>query len=82
MMESPYKTPLKKLVKHFESSRDAWKKRAQDAAVEAKLKRNRIKFLEESKAKLKQENLELKRRLSERESSDLTDSAAKKNTNC
>lgn len=80
MMESSYKTPLRKLVKYFESSRDSWKKRAQDAAIEAKLKRNRIKFLEESKAKLKQENLELKQRLSELESSDVTESAAKKNT--
>ena len=78
MMESSYKTPLKKLVKYFESSRDSWKKRAQDAAVEAKLKRNRIKFLEESKAKLKQENLELKQRLSELESSDVIESTAKK----
>ena len=77
-MESPYKTPLKKLAKYFESSRDGWKIRAQNAASETKLKRNRIKFLEESKAKLKQENLELKQRLSELESSDTTEKYRKK----
>ena len=68
MSEVTYKTPVKKLAKFFEDSRDAWKQRAQDAAREAKLKRNRIKFLEESKEKLKQENLALKKRLSEFES--------------
>ena len=68
MMELPYKTPVKKLVKFFESSRDKWKKKAQDAHYENKLKRNRITFLEESKEKLKQENAELRQLLSELES--------------
>ena len=69
MMETPYKTPLKKLTVFFLSSRDKWKKRAQKAHYEVKLKRNRIKFLEESKEKLKQENLILKKHIFELESS-------------
>jgi hypothetical protein len=66
-MEVPYKTSLKKLVKYFETSRDKWKQRAQEACYENKLKRNRITFLEESKEKLKLENSALKKRLSELE---------------
>ena len=80
-MEPSYTAPLKKLAKFFESSRDAWKQRAQDAAYDVKLKRNRIKFLEGSKEKLKQENLALKKRLSELESSGKpATNASKKNS--
>lgn len=78
MSELTYKTPVKKLAKFFEDSRDAWKQRAQAAAREAKLKRNRITFLEESKEKLKQENLALKKRLSEMESGNSVDTTIKK----
>jgi hypothetical protein len=70
-MDVSYKTPLKKLVKYFESSRDSWKQRAQDACYDNKLKRNRIAFLEESKEKLKQENSALKKRLSKLETQEV-----------
>jgi len=58
-----YKSPLKKLVQFFQESRDNWKKKAQAAKQALKLARNRIRFLEESKAKLKAEVNRLKTQL-------------------
>lgn len=59
-MDFNFKSPLRKLVFSFKTSRDKWKQKAQKANYDLKLKRNRIKFLEESKAKLKEENSKLK----------------------
>ena len=59
-MDFNFKTPLRKLVFSFKASRDKWKSKAQKSNYELKIKRNRIKFLEESKAKLKEENAKLK----------------------
>ena len=50
-----YKSPLKKLIQFFEKSRDDWKKKAQAATQALKLMKNRVRFLEDSKAKLKAE---------------------------
>ena len=61
------------LVKSIRVGRDKWKKRAQDAHYENKLKRNRIEFLEKSKEKLKQENIALRQRVSELESTVMLD---------
>lgn len=62
-----YKSPLKKLVAFFEKSRDKWKAKAIEATYELKLNGNRIRFLESSKAELKQENQQLKTQLRELE---------------
>ena len=59
-MDFNFNTPLRKLVFSFKASRDKWKEKAQKSNYELKIKRNRIKFLEESKAKLKEENATLK----------------------
>ena len=59
-MDFNFKSPLRKLVFSFKTSRDKWKKKAQKSNYDLKVKRNRIKFLEESKAKLKEENSKLK----------------------
>ncbi len=59
-MEDKYKSPLKKLLKVFESGRDQWKEKTLKAKYDLKIDRNRIKFLETSKATLKQQNKELK----------------------
>jgi len=58
-----YQSPLKKLVQFFQESRDNWKNKAQEAKQALKLARNRIRFLEESKAKLKAEVSRLKTQL-------------------
>lgn len=60
-----YKSPLKKLVQFFQKSRDAWKNKAQEAKLELKLSKNRIRFLEDSKAKIKAEVKALKVQLSD-----------------
>lgn len=68
-----YKSPLKKLVQFFRKSRDEWKKKAQATKQELKLSRNRIRFLEESKAKLKTEVKTLKAQLSDFQSKKKTE---------
>ena len=67
-MESEYKSPLKKLVKFFEESRNKWKAKAQESKQKVKLQGNRIRFLEESKLKLKADVLKLKSQIRDLES--------------
>lgn len=62
-MENDYKSPMKKLVKFFEKSRDQWKDKAIKAKNKIKLCKNRIKFLETSKSYLKAEMIQLKAEL-------------------
>jgi hypothetical protein len=62
-MEDNYKSPMKKLIKFFEKSRDQWKDKAVKAKNKIKLCKNRIKFLETSKASLKTEVIKLKSEL-------------------
>jgi chromosome segregation ATPase len=47
--EKKYKSPTNKLVKFFEKSRDAWKKKCRDAKRTVKSLKNRIRLLEHSK---------------------------------
>lgn len=49
----PYKSPLRKLVRFFEQSRDGWKAKSHAAKVKVKRLQNRVRFLERSKADLK-----------------------------
>ena len=58
-----YKSSLRKLVQCFQKSRNRWKDKAQEAKKALKLSRNRIRFLESSKAKFKAEVNELKRQV-------------------
>jgi len=62
-MESDYKSPLRKLVRFFEKSRDKWKERALKSSEDIIRFKNRIKFLESSKAKVIAENRSLKEKL-------------------
>jgi len=48
-----YKSPLRKLVRFFEKSRDQWKNKCREAKATIKQLRNRVRFLEKSKANLK-----------------------------
>ena len=52
-MKGPYKSPLKKLVSFFSNSRDLWKAKCKQAKMALKLLKNRVRFLERSKAQLK-----------------------------
>ena len=54
-MDNDYKSPTHKLIKFFKRSRDQWKEKALEAKNKTKLCKNRIKFLETSKASLKSE---------------------------
>ena len=62
-MLGKYKSSLKKLVNFFEKSRDAWKARASDLQKKLIYCKNKIKFLETTRTKLKLENKELKIKL-------------------
>jgi hypothetical protein len=60
-----YKSPLRKLVRFFEQSRDRWKKKYQEAKRLLKRLKNRIRFLEESRDRWKGRTKELERELGE-----------------
>ena len=51
--EKTYKSPLRKLVRFFEDSRDRWKAKSQEAQAKVKRLQNQVRFLERSKADLK-----------------------------
>lgn len=48
-----YKSPLRKLVRFFEKSRNQWKAKCREAKKIVKRLENRVRFLETSKACLK-----------------------------
>lgn len=51
-----FKSPIKKLNKFFQKSRDSWKERAKKAMQEIRRYKKRILFLEESKKALQEKN--------------------------
>ncbi len=55
----PYKSPLKKLLKFFEKSRDNWKTKCLKGKYKIKLLQNKIRYLEKRKAELKNRVKEL-----------------------
>lgn len=55
-----YKSPLHKLARFFEKSRNGWKEKHSKVKTENKHLQNRIRYLEESKAQLKQKALGLR----------------------
>jgi len=58
-----YKSPLHKLARFFEKSRDSWKEKYGKVKTENKYLQNRIRYLEKSKAQLSQEALELREKV-------------------
>jgi uncharacterized protein YlxW (UPF0749 family) len=58
-----YKSPMRKLVKFFEKSRDNWKAKCQEAKYKVKLLQNRIRYLEKRKAELDKRVKELEKEL-------------------
>lgn len=60
-----YKSPIKKLVKFFEISRNKWKVKSQDVKYKNKLLKNKIRYLERRKADLNKRVRELEKELSQ-----------------
>jgi len=54
-----YKSPVRKLARFFEKSRDQWKAKCREAKATIKLLKNRIRFLEESRERWKSRAKEL-----------------------
>lgn len=62
-----YSTPVKKLAKFFERSRDGWKRKYLNAKYEAKLANNQARAVERSRDQWKQRCREGQRRIAELE---------------
>ena len=58
-----YKSPLRKLVRFFQKSRDQWKAKCLDAKATAKKLKHRIRYLEQSKVEWKTKAKELEKEL-------------------
>ena len=58
-----YKSPVRKLVRFFEKSRDQWKAKCLDAKATAKGLKHRIRYLEQNKAEWKTKAKELEKEL-------------------
>jgi predicted RNase H-like nuclease (RuvC/YqgF family) len=58
-----YKSPVRKLARFFERSRDQWKAKCRKAKETIKCLKNRVRFLEESKERWKNEAQELDARV-------------------
>ena len=61
--EKTYKSPLRKLVRFFEKSRDQWKAKCLEAKATAKGLKHRIRYLEQSRAEWKTKAKELEQEL-------------------
>ena len=58
-----YKSPIRKLVRFFEKSRDQWKAKCLEAKATAKGLQHRIRYLEQSKVEWKTKAKELEKEL-------------------
>ena len=72
-----YKSPIGKLTKFFEKSRDKWKSKYLDAKYAIKLLKNQVQYLEKRKAelKLRVKELEKQQHQSELKKKDITEKA-------
>ena len=66
--QKTYKSPLKKLVRFFERSRDQWKAKCLEAKATAKGLKHRVRYLEESKEEWKTKAKQLEQELARRSS--------------
>lgn len=62
--EDGYKSPKGKLVQFFRKSRDGWKEKARESKTVIKGLKNRVVFLQRSKARLQDKVTELEQELS------------------
>jgi len=62
-----YKSPVRKLARFFEKSRDQWKAKCREAKTTIKYLKNRVRFLEESREHWKSQAQELEARVKQME---------------
>lgn len=62
-----YKSPVRKLARFFEKSRDRWKAKCREAKKTIKYLKNRVRFLEESRDRWKRQAQELEARVKQME---------------
>ena len=62
-----YKSPVRKLTRFFEKSRDQWKAKCREAKATIKYLKNRVRFLEESREHWKNRVQELEARVKQME---------------
>ncbi len=62
-----YKSPVRKLARFFEKSRDQWKAKCREAKATIKYLRNRVRFLEESRDRWKSRTQELEAQVKQME---------------
>lgn len=62
-----YKSPVRKLARFFEKSRDQWKAKCLEAKKTIKYLKNRVRFLEESRDRWKKQAQELEARVEQME---------------
>jgi hypothetical protein len=65
--EKEYKSPVRKLTRFFEKSRDQWKAKCREAKRMIRLLKSRIRFLEKSRDRWRQRAEEMKHKLTEAE---------------
>jgi len=61
--DKEYKSPVRKLARFFEKSRDQWKAKCQEAKGMIRLLKSRVRFLEESRDRWRQRAKEMKQAL-------------------
>jgi hypothetical protein len=62
-----YKSPVRKLARFFEKSRDQWKAKCREAKTMVKRLKNRVRFLEESRERWKNRAKELQAKVAQME---------------
>ncbi len=62
-----YKSPVRKLARFFEKSRDQWKAKCREAKRTIKYLKNRVRFLEENQDRWKRRAQELEARVKQME---------------
>jgi chromosome segregation ATPase len=63
-----YTSPVRKLARFFEKSRDQWKAKCRKAKATIKLLKNRVRFLEKSREQWREKARELEVRVKQMES--------------
>ena len=62
-----YRSPVRKLARFFEKSRDQWKAKCREAKAAIKRLKSRVRFLEESRARWKSRVQELEAQVEQME---------------
>lgn len=80
-MGQNYKSPMHKLIRFFEKSRDEWREKAKKRSYENKILRKRIKYLESNRDSLKEKAEKLQNDLNKVKTNSQDKKSSDKNTN-